>query len=451
MATSKQSRYAPPKMKRAVIYTRKSVFKGLDQQYNSLEAQEDLARSFIHSHSAEGWQYLRSYTDAGLSGGNINRPALQEMLNAARNHEFEMVVVFKLDRLARNQRDFLNLLDVLEQNGVEVASVSEPFDTSTYMGRAMRNLLGVFAEMEREMISERTKSKLEASKQQGYHIGGIVPFGYDRKDNILYPNEDAKHVLWMFQQYANGETITYIARTLNVKKVYRLNIRREKKARWLSENVVRVLRNAAYAGYIRSADSDELYEGKHQAIVDRELWHMVNAKLDETAEQTRINHSFAESSVIFPLKGLLRCGCCGKKLRNQYTLKRGNIYRYYVCSTRLEYGKNANHGGCACPQLNAGEIENFVVSQVENLGKNPALLAAVIATVTDQNNRFGTLDVQTGHIGDCLYDLKKLFEYAEPVELQKIFTSIFDEIRYDWQGNKLDFRYRVPELQPITK
>ena len=134
-------------MKRAVIYSRKSVFKGLDQKYNSLEAQEDMAKSFIHSHGAEGWTYLRTYSDAGLSGSNTNRPALQELLAAARRHEFEMLVVFKLDRLARNQRDFLNLLDELSNNGVEVASVSEPFDTSTYMVRAMRNLLGVFAEM----------------------------------------------------------------------------------------------------------------------------------------------------------------------------------------------------------------------------------------------------------------------------------------------------------------
>ena len=112
-------------MRRAVIYSRKSVFKGLDQKYNSLEAQEDMAKSFIHSHTAEGWIYLRTYSDAGLSGSNTNRPALQELLAAARRKEFEMLVVFKLDRLARNQRDFLNLLDELAQNGVEVASVSE--------------------------------------------------------------------------------------------------------------------------------------------------------------------------------------------------------------------------------------------------------------------------------------------------------------------------------------
>ena len=158
-----------------------------------------MAKSFIHSHGAEGWTYLRTYSDAGLSGSNTNRPALQELLAAARRHEFEMLVVFKLDRLARNQRDFLNLLDELSNNGVEVASVSEPFDTSTYMVRAMRNLLGVFAEMEREMISERTKAKMEASKQQGFYIGGTVPFGYKRENNMLtiIPGE-AAHVRWAF-------------------------------------------------------------------------------------------------------------------------------------------------------------------------------------------------------------------------------------------------------------
>lgn len=436
-------------MKRAVIYARKSVFKGLDQAYNSLEAQEDMAKSFIHSHTAEGWVYLRTYSDAGLSGSNINRPALQELLAAAKRKEFEMLVVFKLDRLARNQRDFLNLLDDLANNGVEVASVSEPFDTSTYMGRAMRNLLGVFAEMEREMISERTKAKMEASKQQGYHVGGIVPFGYKRENNVLIINpDDAPYARWMFQQYALHGSTTAIARELNRKKILRLNRYGKKEGKWEARNVLNVLRNPAYCGFIRSSDGETLYSGKHESIVTQALWQEVNKLLDEAAEVVKDRLAGKSLNLTFPLSGVLRCGGCGKFLKTTHTTKDGKLHRYYVCKTRQKMGDNAEHGGCGCPNLNADEVEKFVAQQLEDLGKNPNLLAAVINQLTKENEESGVNTVPSGRVSDTLYDIRKLLEYADPADMQNLFKAMFSEIRFNWQDNVLDFRYKVPELQP---
>ena len=154
---------------RCAIYVRKSTVKGLEQQYNSLDAQEDRCKTFIELHESDGWVHVQTFSDAGISGGTAQRPALNQMLDAARRKKFDMVIVFKLDRLARNQRDFLNMLDTLEKNGVEVASATEPFDSGSYLGRGMRNLLGVFAEMEREMIAERTREKAEACRRKGLY------------------------------------------------------------------------------------------------------------------------------------------------------------------------------------------------------------------------------------------------------------------------------------------
>lgn len=449
MKASRQFQQAAAQMKRAVIYSRKSVFKGLDQAYNSLEAQEDMAMSFIHSHAAEGWIYLRTYSDAGLSGGNINRPALQELLAAARRREFEMLVVFKLDRLARNQRDFLNLLDELANNGVEVASVSEPFDTSTYMGRAMRNLLGVFAEMEREMISERTRAKMEASRQQGYHMGGMVPFGYTRENNILaIAPEDAPYVRWMFRQYAQHGSPTTIAKELNRKKVYRLNRLGEKSGTWQAKNVYNVLRNPVYTGFIRSSDGETLYRGKHDSLISQELWEEVNKKLDEAAAIAKERTAGKSLNLTFPLNGILRCGSCGKFLKTSHTTKDGKLHRYYVCNTRKKLGADTATGGCGCPILNAEEVEEFVARQLDDLGKNPNLLAAVIDQLTKENNESGVGDVPSGRVADTLYDVRKLLEYADPADMKNLFQAMFSEIRFNWQENILDFRYKVPELQP---
>ena len=436
-------------MKRAVIYSRKSVFKGLDQKYNSLEAQEDMAKSFIHSHSAEGWTYLRTYSDAGLSGSNTNRPALQELLAAARRHEFEMLVVFKLDRLARNQRDFLNLLDELSNNGVEVASVSEPFDTSTYMGRAMRNLLGVFAEMEREMISERTKAKMEASKQQGFYIGGTVPFGYKRENNMLtiIPSE-AAHVRWAFNEYIKQGSPTIIARIFNEKKVGKPTRTGAREGKWEARNIHNILRNPLYAGLIRSSDGETLYAARHESIITQELWKEVNRRMDANAEEVQARIAGKRLNLTFPLNGILRCGGCGKFLKTMYTTKDGRLHRYYVCKTRQKMGDDEATGGCGCPNLNADEVEGFVSQQLNDLGKNPTLLAAVINQLTKENEENGINVVPSGRVSDSLYDIRKLLEYADPAEMKELFKAVFSEIRFNWKDNVLDFRYKVPELQP---
>ncbi len=413
---------------RCAIYTRKSTLKGLDQNYNSLEAQEDRCKSFIELHEGQGWEFVQTFSDAGISGGTTQRPGLKAMLEAARARKFEMVVVFKLDRLARNQRDFLNMLDSLSKNGVEVASATEPFDSSSYLGRAMRNLLGVFAEMEREMISERTREKAEAARRKGLFISGTPPLGYVRGEKKLLEIEPrgAALVKRIFRDYA-GEGSTYsIAVELNQAGIPR--VKRGGGSRpWSPIDVQRILRNVLYAGFI--AAGDELFPGQHKAIVARELWDKVQAKLDSASVEVRRRVKATRPRMVYPLTRLLRCGRCGKMMTGSYGMKGDKLYRYYTCTTRKKYGQ----AGCACPSLNADQIEGFVKEQLMSLRDDEEFIAAVLSRMPD---------VPGGHISDCLFNMEKLLQYGDPTETARILRQVFSCITFDWENEKIDFQYK---------
>lgn len=417
----------PPSPVRCAIYTRKSTLKGLEQQYNSLEAQEDRCKSFISLHEAQGWQYACTFSDAGISGGTTQRPALQSMLEAARHRKFDLVVVFKLDRLARNQRDFLNMLDSLSRHGVEVASATEPFDSASYLGRAMRNLLGVFAEMEREMISERTREKAEASRRKGLFLLGKPPFGFRRKDSrLLIEQEEARVVRLIFSRYLKLASCHDVASSLTKEGILRPKRDGSLKP-WSRKEVQRTLRNALYAGFVPSGS--ELYPGQHEAIIAPRVWSDVQRLLDSSGSlmQQRIGRKKHHFS--YPLAGLLRCAGCGCPMVGSYGCKGDKVYRYYSCPTRRQDGP----GACACPHLNAGEVETFIGSQLAHLRDNPDFVAAVINRMPDSPG---------GHVSDCLFHFDKLLSYASPDDLERIFRCVFTSISFDWQHEKMDFKYK---------
>lgn len=181
------------------------------------------------------------------------------------------------------------------------------------MGRAMRNLLGVFAEMEREMISERTKAKMEATKQQGFHIGGRQPFGYERKNNMLTVNpQEAPHVRRIFEQYARGVSMTRLARDLNAQKVFRRQRNGEKTGEWNAQHIYTILHNPVYAGFILSADGETLYAGKHEALISPELREEVQSKLAASAEQMRHRMQGKALNLVFPLRGSCAAGAAAR-------------------------------------------------------------------------------------------------------------------------------------------
>ncbi len=418
----------PPSPLRCAVYTRKSTLKGLEQQYNSLEAQEDKCKSFISLHEAHGWQHVRTFSDAGVSGGTTQRPALQAMLDAARCRQFDMVVVFKLDRLARNQRDFLNLLDSLSRHGVEVASATEPFDSASYLGRAMRNLLGVFAEMEREMISERTREKAEASRRKGLFLLGKPPFGYRRKDSRLFvEQEEARVVRLIFSRYQQLGSCHEVASSLTRDGILRPKRDGSLKP-WSRKEIQRTLRNALYAGFVPSGSA--LYPGQHKAVIEPGVWEDVQRRLDSSGSLMQQRIGKKKHRFPYPLAGLLRCAGCGCPMVGSYACKGDKIYRYYSCPTRRQDGADA----CACPHLNADEAEKFICAQLSLLRNNPDFVAAVISRMPDASG---------GHVSDCLFHIDKLLSYASPDEMERIFKSVFASISFDWQHDKLDFKYQT--------
>ena len=412
---------------RCAIYVRKSTVKGLEQQYNSLDAQEDRCKTFIELHESDGWVHVQTFSDAGISGGTAQRPALNQMLDAARRKKFDMVIVFKLDRLARNQRDFLNMLDTLEKNGVEVASATEPFDSGSYLGRGMRNLLGVFAEMEREMIAERTREKAEACRRKGLYLFGAPPFGYKRMEGKLSIIPDkALIIMRMFDEYNRGYSCIEVANILNKEGLLR-NKRTGESAKWTHKEVNRALRNPIYAGYIPS--DDVLYDGQHKGIVSRDLWAKVQKRLDKRGKEMKERTKPKRSKPVYLLAGILICATCGKKMRGSYTIKDGVTYRYYSCATRKVMGSDS----CECPHINAVEIESFVNKQLTTLRNNPDFIAALITKLPK---------VPGGKISDCVFNMEHLLEYGTPEEMQAIYRNVFTAISFDWQNEKLDFKYQ---------
>jgi DNA invertase Pin-like site-specific DNA recombinase len=188
---------------RCAVYTRVSTDQGLDQEFNSLDAQYEASRAYIRSQAHAGWLQIRArYDDGGFSGGNTDRPALQQLLADVQGGRIDVIVVYKVDRLTRSLADFAKLVELFDQHGVSFVSVTQQFNTTTSMGRLTLNVLLSFAQFEREVTSERIRDKIAASKRKGLWVGGMVPLGYDSKDRKVTVNEaEAEAVRTIFQRY----------------------------------------------------------------------------------------------------------------------------------------------------------------------------------------------------------------------------------------------------------
>ena len=348
------------KQQRCVIYTRKSTVKGIEISYNSLEAQEDICKGFIERREKDGWCHTSTYSDAGLSGKNTERPALQRMLADARDGRFDFLVVYKMDRLARNQLDFLKMLEELAGFGIEVVSVTENFDCTGPVGRAMRNLLGIFAQMEREIIRERCLERAEAARMKGLYLGGFPPFGYNKVEGKLVANHNqAALVRKAYRLYAGGMGTRQIADEMNRIGLLRTPTRKGVPAPlWTHEAVLKMLRNPVYKGYIRGAI--QLYRGVHHGLVSEALWEAVQQRRYKLASKLKSRlHAIHHRE--YPLRGKLFCAHCGGRLLGKCNGKKAQ--RYYVCRTRHMKGKAV----CDCPWLNADEAERCILSAWQQL------------------------------------------------------------------------------------
>src|SRR5256885_2678342 len=252
---------------RCAVYTRKSSEEGLDQEFNSLDAQRDACESYIASQKAEGWVLLRDrYDDGGISGATLERPALKQLLADIETGRVDIVVVYKIDRLSRALMDFAKLVEVFDRNHVTFVSVTQSFNTTTSMGRLTLNILLSFAQFERELTGERIRDKFAASRKKGMWMGGWAPLGYDVRDRKLVVNEaEAATVRRIFQQFTRVGSATTLVRSLRLEGIT------GKRGKLVDKGYLyKLLNNRVYVG--QAVHKGTAYPGEHQAIISQQLW-----------------------------------------------------------------------------------------------------------------------------------------------------------------------------------
>jgi site-specific DNA recombinase len=372
------SRSAAPSI-RCAIYTRKSTEEGLEQEFNTLDAQRESAEAYIASQAGEGWACLPDrYDDGGFTGGNMDRPALKRLMADIEAGKIDCVVVYKVDRLSRSLIDFARMMEVFERQGVSFVSVTQQFNTANSMGRLMLNVLLSFAQFEREIISERTRDKIAATRRKGKWAGGRPILGYDvdpRGFRLVVNEDEAARVRELFALYLEHQALLATVKAIDergwVNKQWTTRKGQPRGGKPFDKNsLFKLLTNVAYLGKVRY--KTEVHEGEHAAIVDADIWQRVQQLL---ARNGRTGGAAVRNKHGALLKGLLYCAPCGCSMGHTYSTKNGTVqYRYYVCLNAQKRGWHT----CPSKSVPAAEIERLVVEQIKVIGQDPSLVAATL-------------------------------------------------------------------------
>ena len=367
-------------LRRCAIYTRKSSEEGLDQDFNSLDAQREACAAYIKSQAGEGWKPVKTrYDDGGLSGGTLVRPALQALLDDIRNRRIDTVVVYKVDRLTRSLSDFARIVDAFDDHDVSFVSITQQFNTTTSMGRLTLNMLLSFAQFEREVTGERIRDKIAASKKKGMWMGGHIPLGYQPDGRTLVINEiEAETVRTVFRLYLELGTVSKVKHEADcMGLVTKLRIGKDgarSGAKPLSRGYIyKLLGNPLYIGRIQHKGDN--HAGLHPAIIDAKTWAAVQAQLANNgpirgSDQRRAAPSLLTGKVFQE---------DGTPLTPTHAVKSGRRYRYYV-SRHLITGEKDRRGGSdnAGWRLPAGEMERIVEVALKGLMADPSALASAV-------------------------------------------------------------------------
>src|SRR5215468_2242226 len=347
---------------RCAIYTRKSSEEGLEQEFNSLQAQREACEAFITSQRHEGWVCLRAgYDDGGFSGATLDRPALQRLLADIAAGRVDIVVVYKIDRLTRSLADFAKIVEILDARGASFVSVTQQFNTTSSMGRLTLNVLLSFAQFEREVIGERIRDKIAASKKKGMWMGGVPPLGYRVRDRkLVIIDSEAEIVRSIFRRYAELGSVRLLKAELEARGV--------KSKSWTSASgrliggkafsrgaLYLMLRNRLYRGAI--VHKGQSHPGEHTPIIDQPIWDTVQEQL---AGNTAVRYSGTHTAQPSLLAGML-FDCDGNRMTPSYAVKQGTRYRYYVSRPLITKHQTKRSTGLRIP---AAEVEQLVTSRV---------------------------------------------------------------------------------------
>jgi len=378
------ARATTPPVVRCAIYTRKSTEEGLEQEFNSLDAQRESGEAYIKSQAHEGWACLPDrYDDGGFTGGNMDRPALRRLLADIEAGKVDVVVVYKIDRFSRSLLDFARMIDLFDKRRISFVSVTQQFNTATSMGRLVLNVLLSFAQFEREIIAERTRDKIAATRRKGKWSGGMPLLGYDvdpRGSRLMVNAEEADQVRAIFALYLEHGSMLPVVQELErrgwVGKQWQTKKGHARGGQpFTRTSLHRLLTNPTYIGQVRY--KDERHTGEHAGIVDADVWQRVQSMLQRNG---RTGGPLARDAFTGLLKGLLRCAPCNCSMTPSHTAKGNKKYRYYTCVNAQKRGWQK----CPSKSIPAAQIEGLVVGQIKGIGHDPALLDAVLAQAKEQ-------------------------------------------------------------------
>ena len=376
---------------RCAIYTRVSTDQGLEQDFNSLDAQYDASQAYIRSQQHAGWTMVRAkYDDGGFSGGNTDRPALQRLLEDVRAGKIDIIVVYKVDRLTRSLADFAKLVELFDRHGVSFVSVTQQFNTTTSMGRLTLNVLLSFAQFEREVTSERIRDKISASKRKGLWVGGMAPLGYDTKDRKITVNEaEAACVRTIFRSYLKLGSLNLLMADLRARGIV-TKVRSLKTGQtaggipFTRGPLAYLLRNRFYVGEV--AFKGETLTGEQPVIVDRELFDAVQAKLNEQVTNQKLSRTKSEALLLGRIYDDR-----GHRMTPSHVRKGGIKYRYYISSALLQ-GRAKQAGTIS--RIPADEIEALVAKSVRGHLNDPTEIADAILV----HNHVARVEVQSDRL-----------------------------------------------------
>jgi DNA invertase Pin-like site-specific DNA recombinase len=407
--------------KRCAIYTRKSSEEGLEQEFNSLAAQREACEAYISSQQHEGWVSARNrYDDGGFSGGNLERPALQQLLADIRTGRIDIVVVYKADRLTRSLADFARLVEIFDAQAVSFVSVTQQFNTTSSMGRLTLNVLLSFAQFEREVTGERIRDKIAASKKKGMWMGGNPPLGYRASERTLVVDpaeaETVRRIFTLHRELGCVRRVKDEADRLGLrtKRGTTANGTERGGKPFSRGHIYRLLSNPIYTG--RIAHKGQLYPSQHPALIDDETWTAVRNQLAAHAGDHRRRAKAAEPSL---LAGLL-VDTQGERLTPSHAVKNGRRYRYYVSAALIT---EAAKDGAPSWRLAARQIEDCVISILVDALSTPARLLEQLGKHEIPGDQMRRLLGQAARLAATLRD--------SPAERAKIIRELIDQVIVD--------------------
>ena len=369
------------KIKLIAVYTRKSNDENLGNNVTSLDSQKSCCRSYINIQQANGWQeYPEVFDDPAESGKSLKRPAMQRLLKIIGEGKIDGVIVYKLDRLTRNSKDFHYLLELFEKHNVAFISATESIDTKSPQGRLMTAIMVQFAQYDRELDQERSKDFHLSRAKKGLWCGGLPPLGYDAKDKLLVVNEkEAELVRRIFALYIQHQSTIRVAEELN-----RLGFRRKAYQTLTGkpyggqpfdmDGVLRVLQRKVYTGIVRNERTGQEFPGQHTPIIETAQFEYVQKLLASRNHRGGEVH-YAANKYGFLLKGMIRCGECGSAVTPYIRPKKDKVYLYYKC-----LGQKTNLGDkCAFTSIGARKLEEFIIEKLAAIGWDRPFLEDVLA------------------------------------------------------------------------